>query len=431
MTASSATPRDSSSRPRIVFASYALPGHINKCLVLADELAGRGYPVFFATQDEGQAWLGPGVRHVPWQPQVTAPVGRGFVEHLRAVRGAMSEEPERYRRMAIAANAAADIYTTAFDSLETALLPVEPDLLIVPQVLDPGIDLAHRRQWPLIILAFDLPAAVRRGRVATATDGRSRWPSVVRYLAYARALRRRHRARETRAAGVGLDDLFRRATIAATTDSSIEGHQAFTPNVHLVGPIVPDPLPPLPVETERWLERQPTGIVLAAFGTLVRLGERQVTSLGDALAGCGVSVLWALPERHHGLVKARWPSIRVETFVPQVTLLSRDAVRAFVTHAGANSAVEAMYWGRPILGLPFMFDQHHFASRAVDLSVGLALDPHAFTSAQVRDAVRRLVLEPRFAAAARELSTRLKRTPGVKGAADLVEREIAGGRRGR
>ena len=109
--------------------------------------------------------------------------------------------------------------------------------------------------------------------------------------------------------------------------------------------------------------------VLAAFGTLVRLGERQVAALAEGLAACGLPVLWALPERHHRLVAARWPSIRVEAFVPQATLLSRDAVRAFVTHAGANSAVEAMYWGRPMLGLPFMFDQHHFAGRAVALSM--------------------------------------------------------------
>jgi hypothetical protein len=375
-------------------------------------------------------WLAPGIRHVPWQPQAPGRDGRGFVDHLRAVRGAMSEQAERFRRMAIAVNAAAEIYETAFDSLEAALVPVEPDLLIVPQVLGPGIDLAHRRAWPLVIHASDLPAAVRRRQAATAAGERSRWPSIVGYLAYTRACRRMRRVRDTRASA-SLDELFRRATTVATTDSSIEGDGAFTANVHLVGPMMPDPPPPLSAETERWLERQAEGIVLVAFGTLVRLGERQVTSLAEGLAACGLPVLWALPERHHALVRSRWPSLRVETFVAQATLLSRDAVRAFVTHAGANSAVEAMYWGRPMLGLPFMFDQHHFAGRAVDLSVGLALDPHAFTSADVRDAVRRLLHEPRFAAAARDLSARLKRTPGVKGAADLVEREIAGGSRAR
>lgn len=36
-------------RPRIVFASFALPGHIKKCIVLAAELAERGHPVLFGS----------------------------------------------------------------------------------------------------------------------------------------------------------------------------------------------------------------------------------------------------------------------------------------------------------------------------------------------------------------------------------------------
>src|SRR5262249_2012074 len=145
----------------------------------------------------------------------------------------------------------------------------------------------------------------------------------------------------------------------------------------------------------------------------------------EGLADCGANVLWALPECHHGLVQGRSASYRVETFVPQATVLSRGDVRLFVTHAGANSAVEAMYWGRPMLALPFMFDQHHYARRVVELGVGLRLEPNALTSRDVRDAVRRLLREPGFSDAARALAGRLRHTPGVKGAADLVEAELA------
>jgi UDP:flavonoid glycosyltransferase YjiC (YdhE family) len=192
-----------------------------------------------------------------------------------------------------------------------------------------------------------------------------------------------------------------------------------------VGPLLPDPPEPLPEPTLRWIEAQaPRGIVLAAFGTLVRL-DRQLEALADGLVDCGASVLWALPERQHGLVRSRSASFRVESFVPQTTVLSRDEVRLFVTHAGSNSALEAMYWGRPMLALPFMFDQHHYARRVVELSVGLQLEPHSLTGRDVREAVRRLLTEPSFSEAGRRLAGRLRRTPGVTGAANLVEAELA------
>jgi len=416
--------------PRIVFASYALRGHINKCIVLAAELAERGHSVFFATQEEGRAWLShPGIQYVAWEPRSVTEDGSGFVEHLRAVRGAVSQQADEFRRLALSWGAAADVYATAFDSLKAALQPVAPDLLIVPQVLAPAIDLAHERKWPLIIQASYLPASVRLHPKAgtSGTRPRARWQSIPSFLLQARARGRLQRARRACSRCPSLDDLFRRATIVAMSDASIEAGESFTPNVHLVGPLIPDPLPALPTSTQQWLERQaPAGIVFVAFGTLVRLHERQVASLAEGLADCGAGVLWALPERHHTLVQRYSASFRAETFVPQATILSCAAVRTFVTHAGANSALEAMYWGRPTLGLPFMFDQHHYARRAVDLSVGLALDPHALTSADVRGAVRRLLHERAFADAARRLATRLQRTPGVKGAADIVEAELAG-----
>ena len=423
---------DSMRRPRIVFASYALRGHINKCIALAAELAGRGHAVFFATQEAGRAWLThPGIRHVAWEPRIPGGADGDFVARLIAVRGAMSEQPNEFHRLALGARAAAQVYLPAFDSLKAVLEPVAPDMLIVPQVLSPGIDLAHAMKWPLIIQATYLPPAVRL-RPIPASDARPgagwrrRLESIPWFLGHALALRRLDRARRARAGGAPLGELFRQASVVAMTDPSVEAGETFAPNVRLVGPAIPRPLPPLSAPTARWIEQHAAqGIVLVAFGTLVRLQAGQLAALAEGLAGCGAAVLWALPEAQHGLVRRYSASLRAETFVPQTAVLACPAVRAFVSHAGANSALEAMYWGRPILGLPFMFDQHYYARRAVDLSVGLQLDPHALTSDGIRGALGRLLHDRAFADAAGRLAARLQRTPGIRGAADIVEAELA------
>jgi MGT family glycosyltransferase len=416
---------------RIVFASYSLRGHVNTGIVLASELAERGHSVLFVTQGEGRTWIAhPGIRHVAWEPPWTGRDGESFLEHLRAVRGAMSEEPNEHRRLALSADSAADVYAAAFDSLKKTLQPIAPDVLIVPEVMGPGVDVGHDLGCPVILLARFLPNAVRRHPMAT-PDVRERplWRrrivSIPWILRRKRAERRLQRARRARSCGLLRTELLRKAMILGCTDAAIEGTDAFTPGVRLVGPLIPDPLAPIPEPTLRWIERQgPRGIVLAAFGTLVRL-DRQIEALAEGLADCGASVLWVLPRRQHDLVQSRSVSFRVETFVPQVTVLSRDEVCLFVTHAGANSVLEAMYWGRPMLALPFMFDQHYYARRAVELTVGLQLEPHALTSRDVHEAARRLLREPEFSDAARDLAGRVRRRPGVKGAADLVEAELA------
>ena len=421
------TPR----RSRIAFASYALRGHTTICIVLARELAERGHSVFFATQEEGRSWLAhPGIRHVPWEPEWPGRTGESFLEHLRAVRGAMSEERNEYRRLAMSARGAADVYATAFESLKKTLAPIAPDVLIVPEMFGPGLDVGHDMGCAVIVLAQWLPTTVRRDPIATTLDARerSRWwrrlVSIPWILRRKQAEQRLLRARRARG-GLSRTELLRRAVILGCTDAAIEGTDAFIASVRLVGPLIPDPPAPLPEPTLRWIEAQaPRGIVLAAFGTLVRL-DRQLEALADGLVDCGASVLWALPERQHGLVRSRSASFRVENFVPQAAVLSRDEVRLFVTHAGSNSALEAMYWGRPMLALPFMFDQHHYARRAAELSVGLRLEPHTLTSRDVQEAVRRLLTEPRFSEAGRRLGGRLRYTPGVEGAANLVEAELA------
>jgi MGT family glycosyltransferase len=419
-------------RARIVFASYALPGHINTCIVLARELAERGHSVSFVTQEAGRSWVAhPDIHHVVWDPPWSGRDGESFLEHLQATRRAMSEERNEHRRLALGARGAADVYAAAFDSLKQILTPLAPEVLIVPEVLGPGMDVGHVLGCPTVLVARFLPNAVRRRPIETAPDvrGRSRWRrrivSVSAICQRKRAERRLQRARRARSCGMSRTELVRQAMVLGCTAAAIEGTDAFIPAVRLVGPLIPDPPAPIPEPTLRWIERQgPRGIVLAAFGTLVRL-DRQLEALAEGLADCGASVLWALPRHQHDFVQSRSASFRVETFVPQSTVLARDEVRLFVTHAGANSALEAMYWGRPMLALPFMFDQHYYARRAVDLTVGLQLEPHALAKGAVHEASRRLLSEPDFSAAARALAARVRRTPGVRGAADLVEAELA------
>lgn len=51
------------------------------------------------------------------------------------------------------------------------------------------------------------------------------------------------------------------------------------------------------------------------------------------------------------------PNLLIMPYVPQKALLNSPLIKAFVTHCGANSILESMYFGTPLIGFPLSADQ--------------------------------------------------------------------------
>lgn len=119
-------------------------------------------------------------------------------------------------------------------------------------------------------------------------------------------------------------------------------------------------------------------------------------------------------------------NVRVERFVPQAAVLPRCA--AVVNHGGSGSVLGALAAGLPSVVIPLGADQPLNAARCEALGVGVALDAVRATPADVRDAVRSVLDEPRYAAAARRLRDECAALPGPEHAVPLLER-LAGAKR--
>ena len=117
-----------------------------------------------------------------------------------------------------------------------------------------------------------------------------------------------------------------------------------------------------------WLDKHRNGtVVYVALGTEVAPHHDQITELALGLEISQMPFLWAwrkmkptggsaeLPDgfeertRDHGLVWTKW--------APQPTILSHDSVGAFLTHCGWGSVIEGLQFERPLIMLPFVFDQ--------------------------------------------------------------------------
>ncbi|MEU8117663.1 nucleotide disphospho-sugar-binding domain-containing protein [Spirillospora sp. NPDC049024] len=107
-------------------------------------------------------------------------------------------------------------------------------------------------------------------------------------------------------------------------------------------------------------------------------------------------------------------------WVPHAEVLPHAA--AVVTHAGHGTVAAALAHGVPIVALPNpAADQPVLARRTAESGAGIALDGEAAGSEEIAAAVRTVIEDPSYRAAATALAERVQAAPGLAHAADRLE----------
>ena len=108
----------------------------------------------------------------------------------------------------------------------------------------------------------------------------------------------------------------------------------------------------------------------------------------------------------------------VASYVPQLELLSRAS--CFITHAGMNSTMEALYYGVPMVAIPQMVEQAMTARRIAELGLGLHLDPSTVTAATLRTGVADVLADDALRARVAAMQTRTRAAGGYQRAVDAL-----------
>ena len=117
-------------------------------------------------------------------------------------------------------------------------------------------------------------------------------------------------------------------------------------------------------------------------------------------------------------------------FLPQTSIIPQ--VDLVITHGGNNTTTEAMHFGKPMIVLPLFWDQYDNAQRVDEQGFGVRLPTYAFTEADMRAAIDRLLGDAPLRARLTTVSERIRAADGAGHAADLIEElalRTAGSRR--
>ncbi|WP_328868584.1 macrolide family glycosyltransferase [Streptomyces sp. NBC_00304] len=118
-------------------------------------------------------------------------------------------------------------------------------------------------------------------------------------------------------------------------------------------------------------------------------------------------------------------NVQLHRWVPQLAVL--EHADAFVSHAGMNSVMEAMYFGTPVVAVPHMPEQRLVADRLQELGLGVHVPQAEASGERVRAEVDRIVKDGRTRARVDALSGAMRSADGPVLAADYVEKVAARG----
>lgn len=178
------------------------------------------------------------------------------------------------------------------------------------------------------------------------------------------------------------------------------------------------PLPPLDMggldeATQAWLDAAPAPVTYVCFGTMVE----PAAAVRETLAATGARnlLLWASPSRPVGLP----PTSRWVPWIDQPAALAHPAVQAFVTHGGASSIQEGLWFGKPLLVVPVAWDQHHNARFVDAAGVGVTVRPRGCPADAAFHTLRS---DPAIAVRARALAEEIHAMDGAGAHSAMLER---------
>lgn len=170
----------------------------------------------------------------------------------------------------------------------------------------------------------------------------------------------------------------------------------------------------------RWLDEPGDPWVLSTISSQMQddLGLADAALL--ALGNFPVRVLMTLGPAHEKeeLISIP-PNARVESVVSHAQVLGRAEL--LVSHAGHGSVMKALWFGRPMVLVPWGRDQPGVAARAEALGVAVVVPADAVSAQSLSTAIDLVLADNQMRARAEEHSARLRATDPVATAADALE----------
>lgn len=173
-----------------------------------------------------------------------------------------------------------------------------------------------------------------------------------------------------------------------------------------------------------WEQLDGRPIIYASLGTLHTAKWNILEAIASACASLPVQLVVSLGQWAHQGKTIRLPGEPLTVpYAPQLALLARAT--AAVTHAGANTVLEALAHGCPIVAIPLASDQPAIAARVAWAGAGVVVPPGKVTSERLRTAIASVLEQSSIRLKAEALRQEILQAGGVIAAVNAIETVFA------
>ncbi|MBW8813896.1 MAG: glycosyltransferase family 1 protein [Caulobacterales bacterium] len=187
------------------------------------------------------------------------------------------------------------------------------------------------------------------------------------------------------------------ATLLATARAFDFTPAALPPGLHYIGPQLDEPAWAAAPFALPWEAEDERPLIVVGFSTTFQNHAAVLQRVLDAAAELPVRVLVTLGGSIPAGDLQPPANARLVESAPHDAVMGKAAV--VVTHGGHGTVTRALVHRRPLLVIPHGRDQADNAVRVTERGAGLSLPPGA-TTEEIRKALKRLLREPGFRAAA-------------------------------
>lgn len=128
----------------------------------------------------------------------------------------------------------------------------------------------------------------------------------------------------------------------------------------------------------------------------------------EVFAALPCKVLWKFENPE---LEGKPANVLISSWFPQADILAHPKVKLFISHGGLLSTFEAIYHGKPVLGLPVFFDQQLNVNKAKRQGFALALDFANLKREDLETAILEMLKNPAYGQKAKEISNKYHDQP--------------------
>ncbi len=171
---------------------------------------------------------------------------------------------------------------------------------------------------------------------------------------------------------------------------------------------------------EEFLDAGPPPVVFTLGSSAVRAGDEFYRHSFEAATRLGIRAILLTGKDTHNIPAQALPDeIAVFDYIPYSKIFPKAA--AVVHHGGVGTTAQTLSAGKPMLVVPFNFDQHDNAFRITRLGLGRTLYRNRYSAGRAAKHLKEMLSNPAYSANAQKAGMALMSENGLQAACNAIE----------